>query len=77
MSVPFWGGAEVAWTVRPGVGGPGAGPAKPEPSRPMASIRSCRRVASDAGERSPPHRANQTSMAAFPHEMTEPARARR
>ena len=43
----------------------------------MESIRSWRRTDRDSGARSPPQRANQTSMAAFPQEMTEPARARR
>ena len=43
----------------------------------MESIRSWRRAAREAGPRSPPRRANQTSRAALPQEMTEPARARR
>ena len=50
---------------------------KPEPSRAMASIRRCRSSARDAGERSAPRRENQTSMAALPQEITDPARARR
>ena len=43
----------------------------------MESIRSWRRMDKEAGPRSPPQRANHTSMAALPQEMMEPARARR